>query len=534
MNQRFRSLQQLGENFQELRDRALREGEASHRVRIPRVAGSRRTGGLKVLLSAPVVIAAAVVLIILLTGHGGSGPAPAQRLTGEEASLAADYVVLTLPQTEVARASADSGPAPALNRAIFTYPVLAHPQSPAARAGARTGPARFLSGISGLNLTGSEGSLHFHVRTVGWAPYRNIPSLTREVTVNGVRVWFFVVYHPITRALPTMIVTGNDPKGAARYTTKSYRKLLRRHVNSTAGYQLWVQMGDKGTPQPIAPARVLAARANSAALLGRLDTAKSADLKGYLTTENAMLSGPHGTIVAVVPREVARLSWIWPRDFESSTLSFLPRLTESATVTDNVAVLHAPARYTSGAQFSPETVVYYRADGSVLARYTNPGDDTLQSEHTFEAQTTPGPQTTLSRRAQRDPSTPNRVLVLPDVTKLTRFKIPGRHRTFYQLTPTPLLVFNPLLNHRYYYARVTGGPRPACDDNYPSRLVKRAEARRDAFRARYGHDTNVRGSTYSGLFVTVSCRGTYRIAVSVLNNHALPYKPFATVTLTVR
>jgi hypothetical protein len=274
---------------------------------------------------------------------------------------------------------------------------------------------------------------------------------------------------------------------------------------------------------------VLAARVNRAASLGHPVPA-NAGLAGYISTETATLDGPHGTIVAIVPRNVARLSWIWPRDFESSTLSFLPRLTESATATENVAVLKAPTRYTADGQFSPETVVYYRANGSVLARYTDPQNNTLQSEHTFETRSTPAPETPLSRRAEHDPSTPNRVLVLPNVTRLKAFKIPGRDKAFYELNPSPMIVFNALLNHRDYYARVTGNSHPGCIVNPPSRLVEKTENRRLALlRA-----ANVRGDAYNDLHVDINCKGTYRISVSVLNANGMLFKPFATAKLTVR
>jgi hypothetical protein len=529
MTQRFPSLQQLGEDLKQLSERNpagsrdhWRPGFVDQGLRV------RLTKGLWLVSTA--VLAAAIALVVVITTNGGPRQA-APTLTHAEAALASEYTILTSPQSAAARAGAASGPARALNRAIFDYPVLAGPQSPGAGGG--TGPAKFLTGITGLNLYGSEGSRHFHVRTVGWAPYRNIPTLTREVTVDGVRVWFFVVYHPLTRNLPTAIVTGNWRARARQYTTQSYLKGLRREVNSTVGYQLWVRVGDEGTPQPIAPRRVLAARVNRAAILGHPVPA-NAGLAEYISTETATLDGPHGTIVAIVPRNVARLSWIWPRDFESSTLSFLPRLTESATATDNVAVLKAPRRYTTGGEFSPETVIYYRANGSVLARYTDPQNNTLQSEHTFETRSSPAPETVLSRRAERDPSTPNRVLVLPSVTKLKAFKIPGRHKTFYELNPSPIIVFNALLNHRDYYAHVTGNSRPGCIINSPSRLVEKTENRLAAFFNRPGSHENVRGAPYTHLIVDINCKGTYRISVSVLNANGMPYKPFATAKLTVR
>jgi len=533
MNQRFQALQKLGEQFEVAGQEASQEATAVERrgilARISRALQSARPQAL--VLGGTTLVAVIVALVVVLGGNG-TAPSLTQAPAGEEASLIATYAVLGEPQSTVARATANSGPAAALNREIFDYPILSTPQKTGTSA-AGAGAARFLSGTTGLNMRETMGSLHFHLRTVGWAPYRNIPRLTREVTVDHVRVWFFVVYHPVTHDLPRAIVTGNYPKGAAPYTTKSYLTRLRRQVNSTAGYQLWVRVGVNGVPRPIAPARVLAQRAAGPLILGRPDTARSASLAGYLSTASATLPGPDGKIVAVLPRGVARISWMWPRDFYSSTLSFLPRLTESAPVSDNVAVLDGPARYVSGPQFPPETVVYYRAGGRVLASYTNPGASTLESEHTFEDRTTPGPQTVLSREAERNPSTPNRTLILPAVTRLTPFRIRGKHKTFYELSPHPLIAFKLLLNDRNYYAHVSGGPRPSCDNNEPSQVVNRIESRRNAFR---GHrfDSDVRGSVMPNLPFDVSCRGTYRVAVSVLNADGKPFKPFATVTLRVR
>jgi hypothetical protein len=533
MNQRFAALQQLGEEIQRLSEAAEAADVKQHsrrnlspawlRARIPR---------LTVLVSTPVIVMAiALAVVISSSGNGHPG---ASRLTGAEAALASEYVILTTPQNATARAAAASGPAAALNQAIFDYPILARPQSPAARGGGGSGPARFLTGISGLNLISSMGSLHFHLRTVGWAPYRNIPSLTREVTVAGVRVWFFVVYHPLTKNLPKVVVTGNWRRGAARFRTRSYLTRLRQQVNSTVGYQLWVRVGDHGTPQPIAPRRVLAARATPAGMLLHPGAAV-AGADGYISTETATLDGPHGTIVAIVPRNVARISWIWPRDFESSSLSFLPRLVRTSAATDNVAVLDAPWRYRAGGQFSPQTVVYYGMNGGVLARYSDPQNNTLQSERTSETRSTPAPETELSRRAERDPSTPNRVLVLPDVTRLQPYQVRGRRRPLYQLDPEPMIVFNALLNHRNYYARVSGGPRPGCVENPSSRLVARRETQMQKFFGGHFRDQNVRGSTYTRVGpVIVNCPGTYTVSVSVLNSHGLPYKPFARVKLTVR
>jgi hypothetical protein len=536
VNQRLQSLQQLGEDFERLSaDVAALDNQARH-GRLSRLSPPFAPGIRRKFVLACVPLALAAVVIGLVTGRNRNNEATTMpRLSRAEASLVSEYVIFSKPQNPTARAAAGSGPASALNQEIFDYPVLARSQSPAARGGAGKGPAQFLTGTSGLNLTSSSGSLHFHVRTVGWARYENVPSLTREVTQNDVHVWFFVVYHPVTQNLPRAIVTGNDPRGAARYTTRRYLTLLRQHVNSSAGYQLWVRVGDNGTPQPIAPKKVLAARATPAAFLGTPQDQRSANLSGYLTTETATISGPRGTIVAIVPREVTRLSWTWPRDFMSSTLSFLPRLTESATVTDNVAVLDAPKRYTSGPEFGPETVTYFKANGKVLARYTNTAWDTLQSEHTFETRNTPAPETARSRAAERDPSTPNRALILPGVTKLQPIKISGKHKTFYEFDPSPLIVFNPLLNNRNYYAHVSAGPRPSCVVNPSSTLVNRTETRRESFLSGHGRDGNLRGSSDSlPISATITCPGTYRISISVLKPNGHPYKPFATVTLKVR
>ena len=89
-----------------------------------------------------------------------------------------------------------------------------------------------------------------------------------------------------------------------------------------------MRIGQNGSPQPIAHGRNVAH-----------PDALTADA-------NASLPGSHGTIVAVVPDRVARLEWIWPREFNSGALSYDPAISMSAAVTDNLAIATAPARFT--------------------------------------------------------------------------------------------------------------------------------------------------------------------------------------------
>lgn len=484
MNQRIRVLQKLGEEFERAVAQAPDTREWRRSGARSRIGQILRTIPAAIMPALAAIVAIAVVLgAVLLVRPAHHHPlATTPSASASERSLVAQYAVLRRAQTTADRLEA--GPAPGMNRS-----------------------RQFGSG------GGSSGSSHYRVRITGLAGYRNVPSFTRVATVDRVRVSFFVEYQPITRALPKASVTGNDPQAAAKETTLQHLRLLQRLWNARAGYSLWARIGRDGSAQLIAPSpNAVAGRSPGN---GGRATPSAAQVDPLWAVRTASLPGPSGTIVAVVPDGIARLSWTWPREFDSQALSYQPKVTIAATVHDNVAVAAAPARFASSEQIDPETVVRYAADGRMLARLTNPSNSANVYQGTTYS-STPGPETPQSRRAERYPATPNRVVIAPNVASASSA------RQFY---------FHVLLNNRTYFLRVTGGPHPGCIKPNPQ----------DPTGPGYGEvlhpgaEATVRGDTYldnspPGI---IGCPGTYRLSVSVLNNHNQPYLPFGSATFAI-
>ncbi|MGO9974919.1 MAG: hypothetical protein ACLP01_19365 [Solirubrobacteraceae bacterium] len=418
-----------------------------------------------------VIIALAAILLLRSAHHH-----PAVRTAAGERALLAEYAVLRRPQTAADRQ--DSGPAPSL-------------------AGGRRG-----FGASGGRPGG--GSFYYRVRITGLAHYQDVPELTRVVLVDGLSVSLFVEHLVPSDTLPKATVTGNDPQAAAQRTTRQRLETLQRSSNSQPAYTLWARIGRSGQAQLIATS-----------------PARSRQFAPGTPGAN-LLPAPGGRMVAVVPDDVARLSWGWPREFDSAALRFVPRVTVSAMVHDNIAVAPAPARFSSVDQIDPETVVLYAANATVIASSNNPSNSASVYLGTTWDGSTPGPETALSRRAERDPATPNRVVLVPSV--VTRKSV--------TLGPGPQLFFNVLLNHRNYFLRLTGGPRPGCITANPQ----------DPSGPGYGEvlqpgaEPTVRGDTYldGGPLGVIKCSGTYRFSISVLNEHDKPYPPFGSASFTVR
>jgi hypothetical protein len=441
----------------------------------------RRLPGILAAASAVVVSVAIALVAVLFLRPAHHGPSVSTRAS--EASLLAQYSVLRRAQTPADRAEAGSPPS------------LNHGMSFGASGGQRGG-----------------GTLYYRVRITGLARYQNVPGLTRVVEVDGVSVALFVEHLTPSDTLPKATVTGNDPKGAARAVTRQRLLMRQRLANSRAGYSLWARVTRSGRAQLIAPGPSVSA--------GRGRFAPQVD--ALWGVSSASLTGPGGRIVAIEPDGVARVSWSWPREFDSHALSYDPKVTIAAGVHDNVAVAVAPARFASVEQIDPETVVRYAADGSVLARLTSPSNSAhVYLTSTWDGQV-PGPETVLSRRAERDPATPNRVVLVPSVVTLKSVT----------LGPGPQLFFNVLLNHRNYFLRLTGGPRSGCIAGNPQ----------DPSGPGYGEvlhpgaEPTVRGDTYlaGGPLGVIRCPGTYGFSVSVVGPHSQPYSPFGSATFTVR
>ncbi len=413
MNQRIRVLQELGEQFERAvqasrasrPERSRRRFSIGQRLRVPPGAFA---------IASATVVSLGIALVVLLLVH----PAHPQSAVGagaSEQSLLAEYSVLRRPQSATDRT--DAGPAPLLNRGQ--------------------------SFSAGQGPTPGHETLHYEVHIKGLAQYRDVPHLTRVVKAGGVTVALFVEHLAPSTRLPKATVTGNDPQGAASEITPQRLQQLQRQTNGRAGYYLVARVGRSGRVREIAP---------GPSLSGAGGKRVAAQIAGVRGVASASLPGPGGRIVAVVPDGVARISWSWPREFDSQAVTYVPGITVSATVHENVAVAAAPARFASAEQIGPETVVRYAADGSVLARLTDPNN----SAHAYQTKTfdgqTPGPETAQSRRAERNPATSSTVAVVPSIVTLRSAR----------LGPGAQLFFKVLLNHRGYFLRLTGGPRAGC------------------------------------------------------------------------
>ena len=81
---------------------------------------------------------------------------------------------------------------------------------------------------------------------------------------------------------------------------------------------------------------------------------------------------------------------------------------------------------------------------------------------------------------------------------------------------------------------MTGGPRPGCAKPYPSRG---SLTPRDGAVLEPAAEPTVRGDTYEDStvgIISITCRGVYRLSISVLGSHGTPYPPFGSASLTVR
>lgn len=425
-----------------------------------------------------IAIALAAVLLLRPAHHH---PAPSAA-GNTEASLLAQYAVLRRAQTATDRAEAGRAP--------------------------HLGGTTILAG--GQGRTPGVETLHYTVHVTGLGRVVDLPALTRVVSVGGVRVSLFVEHGVPSHGLPKATVTGNDPQGAASLVTPHALRRLQARSNTGAGYYLIARAGPAGR------IRVIAA-------LARARSKRSAaQIAGPLGVESASSSGPHGTIVAVVPDGVARVAWGWPREFDSQTLSYLPTTMISAAVQNNVAVAAAPARFTTGEKIGPETVIRYAADGSVLAHLTDDSNSASVYQNTTYSSGIPGPETAQSRRAERDPATPNRIVLVPSTVTLRSIRF----------GPGPQFFFRALLNHRLYFMRVTGGPRPSCVTSNP----RFSDGTTNGADLRTVVQPTVRGDTFNAGVagnVSISCPGVYRLSVSVLDSNNRPYPAFGSAAFSV-
>ena len=439
-------------------------------------------------IASAVLVSLGIAIVVLLLVR----PAHQQSAVGagaSEQSLLADYSVLRRPQTAADRA--DAGPAPLLNGG----------QS----FGAGQGP------------TPNHETLHYNVRITGLAEYHVVPELTRVVKTGGVTVALFVEHLAVSTRLPRAKVTGNDPQGAASEITPQRLKQLQRQTNARAGYYLVARVG--GDP----------ARVREIAPDPRLSGARGpADRTGVRGVASASLPGAGGGIVAVVPDGVSadqlELAAECDRPERSAYAPRDHRLRRRCMTMSRSLRLPLDSHRLSGSD--RETVVRYAADGSFLARLSDPNNSArrLSDGHLPTAQTPGTRDSAVTTRRNRNPATANTVAVVPSIVTLRSAR----------LGPGAQLFFKVLLNHRGYFLRLSGGPHAGCVKANPQdpggpglRPSPRAPCTADSCVWRH-----IRGC--GPILGAISCPGKYRVSISVLKDANRPYPSFGSASLTVR
>jgi len=212
-------------------------------------------------------------------------------------------------------------------------------------------------------------------------------------------------------------------------------------------------------------------------------------------------------LILVVPDGVAKVQFVLPRQPQPGVpgTHIYPRSNKvTVRVHDNIAAAEVQRNLPGVAV----PMVWYSPDGAVLKRLGN-----LAAVNRVAAPPQPSPETPLSRAAERNPSTSNRVWVTPAVG--------GPHTKF-------MLHFRVLLNDADYHYQLTGTRCPAITlnggDGGGGALGLRGRIWTDSVDA-------VDGQTW--------CPGTYHLSATVmdLGSHgslAHPATPFGTATFTVR
>ena len=228
-------------------------------------------GGIVSVLSAIVAIVVAVGALTLL-GHDRQRSASRTGARSER-QLVADYAVLRRPQTAADRNDAGPLDLPARSQV-------------------------FDQGHQALRLE-----------------YADIPSLTRVVTHDGIRVSLFVVHITLSRALPAR-VHQSTARGFVQIGAPGTARVGNR-LRGLEGYSLWARVAGAPDRHP---------RLVSSA--------------GSLTILPA-LPAPADSIITVVSDNVARVGWTWPRQFNTTTLKYDPPLAIQAAAHNNIALAAA-------------------------------------------------------------------------------------------------------------------------------------------------------------------------------------------------
>jgi hypothetical protein len=210
--------------------------------------------------------------------------------------------------------------------------------------------------------------------------------------------------------------------------------------------------------------------------------------------------------ILVVPDGVAQVKFVLPRQPQPGVPGapiYQHSSTVTAPVSDNVVAVQVDREFDGGVP----PMIWYAANGQVIKRIGN-----FTTVNRVIPPPKPGPETPLSRAAERDPSTPNPVWVTPAVG--------GPHANF-------MLHFRVLLNDADYSYRLTGTRCPAITvnggDGGGDALGLRGRIWSDAVDA-------IHGQTW--------CPGTYHLSATVMDlgrygNLKHPAKPFGTATFTV-
>lgn len=452
-------------------------------------------------------------------------PPPSRRglpIPGLGGAVVAFSVVLALAIAVVAIATlGHSRPATAPGRAslkvlLAQYAVLRRPQTAADRALA--GRAPVIGSTGGFSAgSGPPGGGHmtsyYRVRISGLSHYVAIPRMTRVVVADGVRVALFVERYVRVTTPPKVKITGNDRRQAERQLRGYLRiaqRLQARQIAQASDILVVKAPGQRA--QALSPITGYSGRV----LRNDPGTIGSAQV------HNASFTAPGGKIVALEPDGVTVVRWAWPREWDAAQLRYLPAVSVAARVSDNVAIAAAPPRFRGAYAIGPARVALTRTGGARSSVYfdqngaaatwltTSPG--TLSK---------PAPETALSRAAERNPATPNRVFLVPSSVPL-------------RTTPSGSgfqIEFRALLNHATYYATITDEAHAACVR--PSFV--RGVVTYGAPLVFGGQRSAARGSIFAGsLSVMLRCRGAYRVRVAVIGPHGHPYAPFGSATLTVR
>ena len=215
--------------------------------------------------------------------------------------------------------------------------------------------------------------------------------------------------------------------------------------------------------------------------------------------------GIRGTrVTVVVPDGVAKVAFVLPRQPNPQQYGapvYSHSLTVTVPVRDNVVAVQVDRSIPQG----PLPMIWSAADGQVIKLI---GD--VAGANRVVPTPQPGPETALSRAAERDPSTPNRVWVTP--------RVGGPHTIF-------KVHFRVLLNNADYSYRLFGTKCPAITVNGGD-----------------GGGTNdLRGRIWSDQVDAVDgqswCPGTYHLSVATMGGQrrvvTYPPRPFGTATFKV-